>query len=177
MADVPASLTPGRKGDAITGVLIGVAVTIGLVALLALILAGSYIALWLQAALSKAPVSFIEIIGMRLRRVDPRTIVLAYIRATRVGLEVSANQLTMHYLASGDVPRVVNAMIAAHRGGIDLSFDSACATDLAGRDVLEEVRELVDLEATDSPIAAVGEAEIDAGDESIERWPPEGPEA
>jgi len=157
-----------------TGVLTGVAVAIGLFALLFLILAGSYIALWLQAALSNARVSFPEIIGMRLRRADPRTIILAYIQAVRVGLGLSTRQLEAHFLAGGNVGRVVNAMIAARRGEIDLPFDKACAIDLAGRDVLEEVRASVDAKPIDDPGTEAGEAAIDAEDESIDRWPPEG---
>ncbi len=159
------------------GVLVSVAIVIGVVALLSLILCGSCIALWLQAQLSKAPVSFTEIIGMRLRRVDPRTIVLCHIRAVRVGMGLSTDQLVTHYLAGGDVPSVVTALIAAKRAEIDLRFDAACAIDLAGRDVLAEVRDLVDQDLTDIPIAGVGEDAIGTGDDSIERWPPEGPEA
>ena len=179
MADVPGTLTPGvdKGGLMPDSTLVGIAIVIGLVALFFLILCGTCFALWLQAVLSNAPVPFTNIIGMRLRRVDPRTIVLCHIRAAKAVLGLSTDQLEAQYLAGGDVQRVVNALIAAKRADIDLTFDTACAIDLAGRDILAEIGALVDLEATDRPIAAVGEAAIERDDESIERWPPEAPEA
>ena len=145
-----------------TGVLIGIAVVIGLFALFFLILVGSYIALWLQAALSNARVTFMNIIGMRLRNVDPRTIILCRIQAVKAGLGLSTNQLETHYLAGGHVRSVVNALIAANRAKIELPFDTACAIDLAGRDILEAVQTSVNPKVIDCPSAGAGRVTIDA---------------
>ena len=62
---------------------------------------------------------------MRLRRVAPAKIVLALIKATKAGLNLKVNQLEAHYLAGGNVDNVVNALIAAERAGIELSFEQA----------------------------------------------------
>ncbi len=96
--------------------------------------------LWIAAIASNAKVGIFTLIGMRLRRVKPSMVVLPLIRATKAGLEVSINQLESHYLSGGKVGRVVDALIAAHRAKLELSFERAAAIDLAGRDVLEAVR-------------------------------------
>ena len=72
---------------------------------------------------------------MRLRRVTPNVIVNALISATKAGLTVKTTDLEAHYLAGGNVLRVVNALIAADKAKIDLNFQHATAIDLAGRDV------------------------------------------
>ena len=131
--------------------LIAVAVVLGLIVLGILILVGSYIALWLQAMLSNARVTFGEIIGMRFRKVDPKAIVLSRIRAVKAGLQLSTSNLETHYLAGGHVARVVTALIAANRAKIELPFDTACAIDLAGRDILEAVQTSVNPKVIDCP--------------------------
>ena len=116
------------------------AVLLGIVALTMLTLVVSYGQLWFQAYWSKARVSFFELLGMSLRKVNARTIVQAKIMATQAGLgDITASKLEAHYLAGGDVPRVIRALIAAQRADLDLDFDRACAIDLAGRDVLDAV--------------------------------------
>src|SRR5690606_7823316 len=140
---------------------VGLVVVI-LVVLFLVFLIGSYFTLWLQAVLSGATVSFFDIIGMRLRRVDPRVIVLSRIRAVKAGLKVSANQLETHYLAGGRVPTVVTALIAADRAKIELPWDVACAIDLAGRDILDAVQTSVNPKVIDCPNPAQGRATIDA---------------
>ncbi len=60
----------------------------------------------------------VGLVGMRLRRVPPSRIVHPLIKATKAGLELTTNQLEAHFLAGGNVDRVVNALIAAHRAGI-----------------------------------------------------------
>ena len=94
-----------------------------------------FLGLWIQAVVSKAPVSFLSLIGMWFRKVNPRVIVLSRIQAVKAGLNITSDQLETHYLARGNVPRVVNALIAADRAKIDLAWDTACAIDLAGRDM------------------------------------------
>jgi uncharacterized protein YqfA (UPF0365 family) len=125
-------------------------------------LVGSYFALWFQAWLSDAPVGFAELIGMRFRKVDPRTIVLSRIRAVKAGLNISIAQMETHYLAGGGVPTIVTAMIAANRAKIDLPWDTACAIDLAGRDILSAVQTSVNPKVIDCPNPASGRMTIDA---------------
>jgi uncharacterized protein YqfA (UPF0365 family) len=133
-----------------------------LIALVPLMFVLRYIGLWLQAMLSGATVSFFEIIGMRLRKVQPTTIVYSRIRAVKAGLEVSTGALETHYLAGGNVPRVVNALIAADRAKIELPWDTACAIDLAGRDILDAVQTSVNPKVIDCPNPQQGRPTIDA---------------
>ena len=96
--------------------------------------------------MSHAHVSLLELIGMSLRRVNPRVIVQAKIMVRQAGMGpesengITTQRLEAHYLTGGNVPDVVRAIIAAHRAGIDLDFKQAAALDLAGHDVLELVR-------------------------------------
>ena len=141
---------------------------IGLVAVLAglvmLMLVANYGQLWFQVYWSKAPVTFLELLGMSLRKVNARTIVQAKIMATQAGLgrEISARKLEAHYLAGGDVPRVTRALIAAQRADIDLDFDRACAIDLAGRDVLDAVQTSVNPKVIDCPDRVSGKSTLSA---------------
>lgn len=96
--------------------------------------------LWIAAIASNAKVGIFTLIGMRLRRVRPADIVLPLIRATKADVTIDINQLESHYLAGGKVGRVVDALIAAQRADLALSFERAAAIDLAGRDVLEAVQ-------------------------------------
>ena len=96
--------------------------------------------LWIAAWSSGAPVGLFTLIGMRLRRVPPATIVNGRISAVKAGLDVSINDLEAHYLAGGNVVRVVNALISADKANINMPFQRAAAIDLAGRDVLEAVK-------------------------------------
>jgi uncharacterized protein YqfA (UPF0365 family) len=113
--------------------------------------------LWLQAFMSNARVSFFNLVGMYLRQVHPRTIVEAKIMAMQAGVGtdpdtgITTRRLEAHYLAGGNVPRVIHALVAAHRADIDLDFDRAAAIDLAGRDVLDAVRTSVYPKVIDCP--------------------------
>ncbi len=133
-----------------------------LIALIVLMFIIRYFNLWLQAMLSRAPVGFTDIIGMQFRKVDPRIIVLSRIRAVKAGLNVTTNQLETHFLAGGNVPRVVNALIAADRAKIELPWNTACAIDLAGRDILDAVQTSVNPKVIDCPSASGGRPTIDA---------------
>jgi len=120
------------------------ALIFGLVLLMVILFYGN---LWFQAYMSNARVSLWDLIGMSLRKVDARTIVNAKIIAMQSGIahdddrsQITTRRLEAHYLAGGAVPRVITALVAAHRAGIDLDFDRAAAIDLAGRDVLEAVQ-------------------------------------
>ena len=130
---------------------------IGVALLVILILAGvilfllfvKFFRLWLQAKLSRADVKFSELIGMWLRKVDTRTIVLSKITAIQAGLSLTTRDLESHYLAGGRVPNVVRALVAANRANIDLSLKVATAIDLAGRDILEAVQTSVNPKVID----------------------------
>jgi len=98
------------------------------------------IPLWIAAWASGAPVGLSTLIGMRFRRVPPAVVVTARISAVKAGLDISSNDLEAHYLAGGNVTRVVNALISADKANIEMPFKRAAAIDLAGRDVLEAVK-------------------------------------
>ncbi len=116
-----------------------------------------YWKLWFQAYMSDADVSFLSLIGMGFRQVNPRVIVTAKIMAAQAKLDInrrtgiSTARLEAHYLAGGNVMNVVHAIIAAHRADIDLDFDRAAAIDLAGRDVMDAVRTSVHPKVIDCP--------------------------
>jgi uncharacterized protein YqfA (UPF0365 family) len=139
------------------GVEIGlVGIVILVVVALILVLYLIPIPLWIAAWASGAYVGLLTLIGMRLRRVPPSTVVNARISAVKAGLEISINDLEAHYLAGGDVVRVVNALISADKANIDMPFKRAAAIDLAGRDVLEAVKMSVIPKVIETPrIAAV----------------------
>ncbi len=109
------------------------------------------IRLWIAAWASGAKVGFGELIGMRLRRVSPSAVVNPRIAAVKAGREVATNTLESHYLAGGDVGRVVTALISADKAGIKLDFRQAAAIDLAGRDVLEAVQTSVNPRVITTP--------------------------
>jgi len=99
----------------------------------------------------------VSLIGMGLRQVHARTVVDGKIMAMQAGVGtdphtgITTKRLETHYLAGGDVPRVINAIVAAQRADIDLDFDRAAAIDLAGRDVLDAVRTSVYPKVIDCP--------------------------
>ncbi|MFM8415639.1 MAG: flotillin-like protein FloA [Planctomycetota bacterium] len=146
-----------------TPLIFGAAIVLGLVALTMLLLVFNYGQLWFQAYWSKARVTFFELLGMSLRKVNARTIVQARIMAAQAGLgDINSRKLEAHYLAGGDVPRVIRALIAAQRADIDLDFDRACAIDLAGRDVLDAVQTSVNPKVIDCPDATSGKSTLSA---------------
>lgn len=133
------------------GVKIGLIIVGIFAAIVFILMIFAYGSLWLQARLSGAPVSFAELIGMSLRKVNARTITVSRITAIKAGLEVSTAQLESHYLAGGRVPNVIRALIAANRASIELSWQTATAIDLAGRDILEAVQTSVNPKVIDCP--------------------------
>lgn len=106
---------------------------------------------WIAATFSGAPVSILQLIAMRLRRVNPSIIVDARISAIKAGIDVSADDLESHYLAGGHVRVVINALISASKANIDLPFNKAAAIDLAGRDVFEAVQMSVNPKVITTP--------------------------
>jgi uncharacterized protein YqfA (UPF0365 family) len=123
---------------------------------------GQFINLYIQALVSNARVSLLEMIGMRLRKVDMRIIILSRIRAVKAGLDIPTSALEQHYLAGGRVQNVVSAIIAARAAKIDLHWDTARAIDLAGRNILEAVQTSVNPKVIDCPAQDGPRATIDA---------------
>ena len=112
------------------------------------------LALWISAIAAGVNVGIFNLVGMRFRRVPASHIVLPLIKANKAGLDVNVNQLEAHYLAGGNVDRVIDALIAAHRAQIPLTFERSCAIDLAGRNVLEAVQMSVNPEVIETPIVS-----------------------
>lgn len=133
----------------ITGMLIIIGVIILVIAVFVSVIP---VRLWIAAIASNVKVGLLTLIGMKLRRVRPARIVLPLIRATKAGLVLSVNQLESHFLAGGDVDKVVDALIAAHRAELELTFERAAAIDLAGRDVLEAVKMSVKPKIIETPL-------------------------
>ncbi len=115
---------------------------------------GSSIKLWIQALVSGAHVGLFNIIFMRFRKVPPKLIVESKIMAVKAGIDVTTDDLESHYLAGGNVSRVVQSLIAADKANIELPFDRAVAIDLAGRDVLEAVQMSVNPKVIETPLVA-----------------------
>ena len=115
---------------------------------------GSYIMLWIQAMVSGARVGLFNIIFMRLRKVPAKLIVNCKIMAVKAGIDLTTNDLESHFLAGGNVMRVVQALIAADKANIELGFNRASAIDLAGRNVMEAVQMSVNPKVIKTPMVA-----------------------
>ena len=112
--------------------------------------------LWITAQFSGVRVGLLELVFMRIRKVPPRIVVDSMITATKAGLEVSTTELETHYLAGGNVPSVIKALISADKANINLEFKQATAIDLAGREVFEAVQISVNPKVITTPkVAAV----------------------
>ena len=129
---------------------LGLAV-LAVVAVVLIYFLASFFSLWLQALFSKANVSIFQLLGMRLRKVNPRMIVEARILSVKAGIPVETNLLEAHYMSGGNVLRVVQAVIAANKANINLSFTESAAIDLAGRNVLEAVQMSVNPKVITTP--------------------------
>src|SRR5438128_8942858 len=121
-----------------------------------LAIVGQFLGLYIRSYFSGAPFSLFELIGMRLRKINAMGIVNSRIQAVRAGLAVTTQEMESHYLAGGDVDRVIRAMIAANKANIDLPWKTATAIDLAGRDILEAIQTSVNPKVIDVPSIAMG---------------------
>lgn len=137
-------------------------IIVGVILLVFALLVLKFARLWLQAYFSRANVTLAELIGMWLRRVDSRTIVLSKITAIQAGLQLTTRDLESHYLAGGRVPNVVRALIAANRANIELTLKTATAIDLAGRDLVDAVHTSVNPKVIDTPDPKKGKETVDA---------------
>ncbi len=153
------TVASGGETSLASWIIIGVLVFIGF---MFLVLFGPLFGLWIQALSAQAGVGIFELIGMKLRKVNPSLIVLSRIQAVRAGLTMSTGDLESHYLAGGRPMNVVRALIAANRANIDLTWKVATAIDLAGRDILEAVQTSVNPKVIDCPTATSGKTTIDA---------------
>jgi uncharacterized protein YqfA (UPF0365 family) len=142
--------------------IIGVVIVAGIIGLIFVAVFLSFIKLWLKAILAKAGVPFTTLVAMRLRNVDPNTIVDARITAMKAGLPVTTDDLESHYLAGGNVMHVVRALVSASKANIDLDLKRATAIDLAGRDILDAVKTSVYPKVIDCPNPSSGNTVVAA---------------
>jgi uncharacterized protein YqfA (UPF0365 family) len=134
-----------------------VLIVVGLIVFIFICIFLYFFKVWIRALASGARVSIASLVGMKLRKVSPLVIVDARIMAVKAGLDVSTNDLETHYLAGGNVNKVVRALIAADKANIELGFKRAAAIDLAGRDVLDAVQTSVNPRVIDAPNPAKGD--------------------
>ncbi len=125
-----------------------------------------YAGLWIQCKMTRAAIGFPNLVMMSIRKVNPTVIVRCKIMAVQAGLTrvypISTRAVDAPYLARGNVPNVIKALIAAHRARLDLDWQTAQAIDLAGRDLLDAVRTSVYPKVIDCPDAARGQSTLDA---------------
>ena len=110
--------------------------------------------LWISALASGVHVSIFTLVGMRIRRVSPAKIVVPLIKAEKAGLHMEISKMEAHYLAGGNLDRVITALITERGANIKLDFPEACAIDLAGRDVLQAVQMSVNPKVIETPVVA-----------------------
>ncbi|MBI5093288.1 MAG: flotillin-like protein FloA [Candidatus Hydrogenedentes bacterium] len=142
--------------------LIVVVVVVGVIGLVFFTVLITFFQLYIRALASGASVGLMSLVGMKLRRVNAGVIVDSRIMAVKSGLNISTNELETHYLAGGNVVHVVQALIAANKANIPLSFQQATAIDLAGRDILAAVRTSVNPKVIDCPDPTKGSATVAA---------------
>jgi len=149
----------------ILGVVVMIAALIA--ALIFLAVFARYFRFWIQSVSTGAGITIFDLLGMTFRKVNPTVIVRSKIMAVQAGLDettgITSKALEAHYLAGGNVPLVIRAIIAANKAKtIDLSFKLATAIDLAGRNVLEAVQTSVYPKVIDCPARNSGRQTLDA---------------
>ena len=137
-------------------------VFIGIAVLVLGVVFANFFKLWLRAWLSGAGVGWITLVSMTLRKVNPTVIIDCRINAVKAGLNITTDELETHFLAGGNVVRVVHALIAASKANIKLTWQKATAIDLAGRDVLDAVRTSVLPKVIDCPDPSRGQSSVAA---------------
>lgn len=98
---------------------------------------------WHKTIINKCYISMFKLIGMKQRKVDLNLIVDSYIFAKKSGIYITLQELESHLLAGGNIKKVVDAIVIANSANIDLSIDTAKAIDLAGKDVVKEVKNCI----------------------------------
>jgi uncharacterized protein YqfA (UPF0365 family) len=154
MSETLAQMNPGRSsGLSFSQMLFaGGAVITGFLLMIFFIIFASVASLWFRAFMSGAGIGPLQMVVMKLKKVNPHIIVDSRIMAVQAGLNsISTNAMESHYLAGGNVPTVVRSLIAAHSASIELDWNTASAIDLAGRNVLEAVQTSVNTKVIDCP--------------------------
>jgi uncharacterized protein YqfA (UPF0365 family) len=145
---------------------IGLFIVVIVVAIVFLAVFARYCGLWIQCKMTKAGISLSNLLMMSLRKVNATVIVRSKIMAVQAGLTqvfpISTRALEAHYLAGGSVPNVIRALIAAHRAGLDIDWQTAQAIDLAGRDILDAVKTSVYPKVIDCPDPSKNAGTLDA---------------
>jgi uncharacterized protein YqfA (UPF0365 family) len=134
----------------------GLIIFAGILALIVMIIMVLFLKLYIRAWASEATVPIKKLIGMKLRKVPPGLIVEGRIRLRKAGIDIETDQLEAHYLSGGDVINVSNAIIAADKANMRLTFKDAAAIDLAGRNIFEAVRTSVQPKVIDCPDPSQG---------------------
>ncbi|MEN6367390.1 MAG: flotillin-like protein FloA [Thermoguttaceae bacterium] len=140
---------------------------IGIVfALIVLAVFARYFRLWIQSVTTGAGIGIFDLLGMTFRKVNPSVIVRSKITAVQAGIGdeqgVTSKALEAHYLAGGNVPLVIRALVAAAKAKLlELDFKLAAAIDLAGRNVLEAVQTSVNPKVIDCPGRGMGKESLD----------------
>jgi uncharacterized protein YqfA (UPF0365 family) len=151
--------TQVKPGDIVLWIILGIAGLIGLFVFFVML---GVLKLYVQALFSDAKVAMLDLVMMRLRKVPPEVIVLNRITAKKAGIDIPTDLMEAHYLARGNVSRVVAAMIAADKASIELTWNAATGIDLAGRDILDAVQTSVNPKVIDCPSIQSGKTTIDA---------------
>src|SRR5437764_3839834 len=139
-----------------------IAAAIGLIVfLIFLLIFFSFVKLWIQSLLAGAKIGMLDMIRMKLLNIDYGIIVRQKIALVQAGVKVSTTDLEQHVLARGNLQKVVTAVIAAHKAGLDLPWRVAAAIDLAGRNVLDAVMVSVNPKVIDCPDPAKGRPTLD----------------
>lgn len=116
-------------------------IALGTIGVIVYLLLNPFLSLYIQTKFSMAPVPFFQILRMPFVGVDPKLVTNSHIRMVKgTPLDIPVSELVDHAQAGGHLPSVVNALIAAHRDGLGLSWEAACIADLEGRDILDEVQ-------------------------------------
>src|ERR1051325_9185391 len=145
---------PGGTGPGGLSVMLWVVIAVAaLVAFFVFIFLLQFLSLYIQAMTSNAHVGMLDMVGMKLRKVDIRTVVINRIRAVKSGMDVPTNLVETHYLAGGRGSNGASARLAARGARIDLPWNTATAIDLAGRDILDAVHTSVNPKVIDCPSA------------------------
>jgi uncharacterized protein YqfA (UPF0365 family) len=160
VSSLSASLLLAQASDVLTWGLIILGIIVGFAALIFFLNFGR---LYIMAFAAGVSIGMFELIGMWLRGVNSNVIVNAKIQAWKASLNtITTDDLESHYLAGGRVIHVVNALISANRANIPLDYQTACAIDLAGRDIVDAVNTSVNPKVIECPNPALGRPTIDA---------------
>lgn len=127
--------------DAQTTVPLMAAFILLIIFLLWFVIMAAFFRLWIRARVSGVTISLMRFIGMSLRKVNPKVVLDSYIMARKGGVSITLDELETHYMARGNLPRVVEALVAAKKTHYPLTFEQAVAIDLARRDPLAEVKQ------------------------------------